>query len=159
MSGHTENSVLIKAPFDLVWDTTNDLAAWPRLFNEYEKVDILGRDGDTVQFRLTMRPDGEGRVWSWVSERVVDREARNVRARRIEVGVFKYMYLFWEYEDTADGVLMRWVQDFELKPGAFTDDATMTEHLDQSTQANQEHIKQVLEQAAAEQLAAQGSAR
>ncbi|GAB3435938.1 SRPBCC family protein [Flindersiella endophytica] len=156
MAGHTDNSVHINAPFDLVWETTNDLGSWPELFNEYASVDILRQDGDAVTFRLTMRPDAQGKVWSWVSERVVDREARNVRARRVEVGVFKYMYLFWEYEDTGDGVHMRWVQDFELKPGAFTDDASMTEHLDKSTQANQTHIKAVLERRAAE---LQGSAR
>jgi aromatase len=159
MAGHTDNSVLIKAPFDLVWELTNDLEAWLRLFNEYAAVDVLDRDGDTVRFRLTMHPDNQGRVWSWVSERVMDREARNVRARRIEVGVFKYMYLFWEYEDTGDGVRMRWVQDFEMKPRGFADDATMTEHLDKSTQANQEHIKQIVEKAAADRLTAQGFTR
>ncbi|MCO8306936.1 polyketide cyclase, partial [Streptomyces sp. RKCA-744] len=35
MAGHTDNEVMIKAPFDLVWDMTNDLENWPQLFSEY----------------------------------------------------------------------------------------------------------------------------
>lgn len=43
MAGHTENSITVDAPFDLVWEMTNDLENWPRLFSEYASVDILSR--------------------------------------------------------------------------------------------------------------------
>ena len=71
--GHVDNSVLIDADFDLVWDVTNDVEHWPELFTEYASAEILERDGDTVRFRLTMHPDENGTAWSWVSERTLDR--------------------------------------------------------------------------------------
>ena len=86
MAGHTENEIVIDAPMALVWDVTNDVEGWPGLFTEYARADILERDGNTVRFRLTMHPDEEGRVWSWVSERTTDQPTRTVRARRVETG-------------------------------------------------------------------------
>jgi aromatase len=148
MAGHTDNAVVIDAPLDLVWEMTNDVASWPDLFSEYAATEILRQDGAAVLFRLTMHPDPQGRVWSWVSERVTDPADRVVRARRIETGAFKYMNLFWEYEQLETGVRMRWVQDFELRAGAHTDDAGMTEHLNRTSRQQQERIRRLVEEAA-----------
>lgn len=35
MAGHTDNSITVDAPLDLVWDITNDIEKWPELFSEY----------------------------------------------------------------------------------------------------------------------------
>lgn len=148
MPGHTDNSVVIDAPMSLVWKVTNDLEMWPILFAEYASTEVIDGPEGVVRFRLTMHPDAQGRTWSWVSERELDEIGRTVRARRVETGVFKYMNLFWEYLQTPDGVRMRWVQDFELKPDAHIDNIGMAEHLDKTTQANQNHIKQFIEKAA-----------
>ena len=43
MTARTENSVVIKAPLDLFWSRTNDVASWPELFTEYAKAEILAR--------------------------------------------------------------------------------------------------------------------
>jgi aromatase len=145
VAGHTDNSIDINAPLELVWELTNDLSLWPELFTEYASAEVLGHDGDAVRFRLTMHPDQQGRVWSWVSERELDPVGRTVRARRIETGIFKYMSLFWEYRETPDGVRLRWVQDFELRPGMHTDDRGMTAHLNTTTRAQQAHIKEWIE--------------
>ena len=150
MAGQTDNAIVIKAPFDLVWDMTNDIESWPVLFSEYADAEVIGRTGDAVTFRLTMYPDPQGRVWSWVSERVPSRAEKVVRARRIETGVFKYMNLFWEYTEVDGGVRLRWVQDFELRAGAHTDDAGMTEHLDRTTRHQQARIREAVEKAAAD---------
>ena len=95
--GHTENSIVIAAPLPLVWELTNDVANWTDLFTEYAAVEILHRDGHTVRFRLTMHPDENGAVWSWVSERTADPEGRQVRAHRVETGPFEYMSIHWRY--------------------------------------------------------------
>jgi len=58
VSGHSDNSIVINAPMDLVWDMTNDIESWPELFSEYAAAEVLTRQGNTVTFRLTMRPDG-----------------------------------------------------------------------------------------------------
>lgn len=150
MAARTDNSVLIEAPMQLVWDMTNDVADWPQLFSEYASAEILSRVGDTIRFRLTMHPDEQGRVWSWVSERTVDPATRSVRAHRIETGPFRYMNLRWTYSQTGSGIQMRWVQDFEMKPDAHTDDAGMTDYLNRNTKIQMTRIKEIIERAASE---------
>ena len=129
MAAHTENETIIQAPFDLVWRVTNDIANWPELFSEYASADILHRDGDYVRFRLTMHPDGQGRVWSWVSERIADPRVRTAIAHRVDKGPFEYMFIRWTYEETPAGVRMHWTQDFAMAPTAPVDDATMAANI------------------------------
>ncbi|GAA3083809.1 SRPBCC family protein [Streptosporangium carneum] len=149
MAGHTDNAIVIKAPMELVWDMTNDVASWPQLFSEYAAAEILDRGDDTVTFRLTMHPDEEGRVWSWVSQRTADPVKREVRAHRIETGPFEYMNIHWEYRQVEDGVRMRWVQDFHMKPQAPADDDGMTAYLNHNTAIQMNRIKLLVEEAAA----------
>jgi aromatase len=125
-AGHTDNSILIDADIDFVWQMTNDLQRWPDLFSEYASVEILDHTDDTFTFRLTMHPDENGKVWSWVSERTLDPAAHRVRAHRVETGPFEFMNIEWTYSSVADGTLMRWVQDFRMRPQAPVDTAGMT---------------------------------
>ncbi|HET9142519.1 SRPBCC family protein [Actinophytocola sp.] len=153
MSGHTDNSIVINAPMDLVWDITNDVESWTSLFSEYSVAEIIERRGPSVRFRLALHPDENGKVWSWVSERTPDPQSRTVRSARVETGVFKYMSLFWEYTQEDDGVRMRWVQDFEMKPIAPVTDEQMTARLNHNTAIQLELIKGKVEAAAARKLA------
>ncbi|MGW0520101.1 SRPBCC family protein [Crossiella sp. NPDC003009] len=150
MAGHTDHEVLIAAPLQLVWDMTNDVESWPSLFSEYASVEVLERRGDTVRFRLTKHPDENGRVWTWVSERTPDPSMWTVHAHRVETGPYEYMRIRWTYRRAPDGgTLMRWVQDFKLRPDAPVDDATMTERISQGTKVQQQRIRQLVERAAA----------
>ncbi|ONI77888.1 polyketide cyclase [Actinosynnema sp. ALI-1.44] len=146
MAEHTDNEIVIAAPMDLVWRMTNDIESWPTLFSEYSDATILehGDDGTTL-FRLTLHPDADGTVWSWVSARKPDERTRTVRSQRVETGPFKYMWIFWEYLQTDAGVRMRWVQDFEMKPGLPVDDAAMRERLDRNTPVQQRLIRDKIE--------------
>ncbi|QNP65885.1 SRPBCC family protein [Streptomyces genisteinicus] len=148
MSGHTENDILIDAPLDLVWDVTNDVDHWPQLFTEYASVEVLERDGDRTVFRLTMYPDDNGKVWSWVSEREADRASLSVRAKRVETGPFQYMNIRWTYEETPQGVRMHWTQDFAMKPDAPVDDEWMTENINRNSRVQMGLIKDRIEQRA-----------
>lgn len=147
MAGHTENSIVIDAPMELVWDMTNDIESWPRLFSEYAEATILDRREGSIRIRLALHPDNDGRVWSWVSERTPDPATRTVRSHRVETGNFKYMWLFWEYLQEANGVRLRWVQDFEMKPGLPLNDVAMTERLNRNSRAQLELIKKKVEAA------------
>lgn len=153
MSGHTDNSIVIDAPMDLVWDMTNDVESWTSLFSEYSVAEIIERRGESVRFRLALHPDENGKVWDWVSERTPDPVSRTVRSARVETGVFKYMSLFWEYTQEANGVRMRWVQDFEMKPIAPINDELMTQRLNTNTAVQMKLIKEKVEAAAAQKLA------
>ena len=149
MAGHTDNEIFIKAPMQLVWDMTNDIESWPELFSEYSEAKILSDRDGTILFRLALHPDENGKVWSWVSARRPDEATRTVRSQRVETGPFKYMWIFWEYLEEDGGVRMRWVQDFEMKPEAPVDDATMQARLNRNTPVQMALIKQKVEAAAA----------
>ncbi|MFE4253625.1 SRPBCC family protein [Streptomyces sp. NPDC056910] len=148
MSGHTENSISIEAPLDLVWDITNDIENWPQLFSEYASLEVLSREGDTTTFRLTMHPDDNGKVWSWVSERTMDRAKRTVRARRVETGPFAHMDIRWDYTETPEGTRMDWVQDFAMKPEAPVDDAWMTDNINRNSVTQMGLIRDQIERVA-----------
>ncbi len=129
---------------------TNDIENWPRLFTEYASLEVLSREGDTTTFRLTMHPDDNGKVWSWVSERTVDRAARTVRARRVETGPFAHMNILWQYTELPGGTQMRWTQDFAMKPDAPVDDAWMTDNINRNSRTQMALIRDRIEQAARE---------
>ncbi|MDQ2583738.1 SRPBCC family protein [Saccharothrix yanglingensis] len=148
MAGHTENEVVVDAPMDVVWERTNDVERWPELFSEYASAEVLERDGNRVLFRLTMHPDPDGKVWSWVSERVADPVTRTVTARRVETGPFEHMDIRWTYEQVDGGVRMRWVQDFAMKPGAPLDDDAMARRIDENTPVQMALIKRKVEEVA-----------
>jgi ribosome-associated toxin RatA of RatAB toxin-antitoxin module len=148
MTRRTDNAVVIDAPLDLVWELTNDVESWPRLFSEYASAEILERRGDTVRFRLALHPDEQGRVWSWVSERTPDPVTRTVRAHRVETGVFEFMDIHWSFEEVDGGVRMRWVQEFRMKPDAPLDDDGMAERLNRNTVGQMALIKTRVEAAA-----------
>jgi aromatase len=149
-----DNSVVIDAPLDLVWDMTNDVESWPELFSEYESAEILERDEETIRFRLTLRPDEKGQVFSWVSERTPDPATHTVRAHRIETGPFNYMNLYWDYQVVDAGVLMHWVQDFEVRPGLPFGDEAMADRLNTNTRREMGIIKEKVERSWRQRVAA-----
>ncbi|MFJ9774905.1 SRPBCC family protein [Kitasatospora sp. NPDC101157] len=151
MPGHTDNEIIINAPLDLVWEMTNDLENWPELFSEYASVEVLERNGDRVRFRLTMHPDENGKVWSWVSERTTDRSSLAVTARRVEPGPFEFMEIRWEYAEVPAGTRMRWIQDFAMKPTAPVNDDGMTDHINRNSRIQMQLIREKVEKRAAEQ--------
>lgn len=146
--GHVDNAVLINAGIDLVWEATNDVERWPELFTEYASAEILERSGDTVRFRLAMHPDENGKVWSWVSERTLDRAAHRVVARRVEPGPFEFMNIEWTYEPVGHGTRMRWVQDFRMRPDAPIDTAAMTDRINANTAIQMDVIRKKVERLA-----------
>lgn len=146
MAGNTENTILIGAPINLVWSMTNDVESWPELFTEYASVEIIARENNTVRFRLTMHPDENGRVWSWVSERTADPRTRTVNAHRVETGPFEYMHIHWTYAEEAGGTRMTWRQDFAMRPDAPVNDEQMTAHLNGATPGQMRAIRERIEQ-------------
>jgi aromatase len=152
MAGHTDNSVVINAPLDFVWERMNDIESWPSLFSEYASAEILEwKDDHTFTFRLTTHPDPDynGQVWSWVSERSVNKESHTTKSHRIETGPFEYMNIDWYFEPADGGTRMRWVQDFHMKPTAPNDDKGAEDYLNKNTKVQMGVIKERLEAEAA----------
>lgn len=111
--GHTRNSIIINAPYSLVFDVSNTIERWTELFGkEYAKADVLERRGNEITFRLT---DEDGK--SWVSKRWLHKDQWfAVASRHDPMFPFEYMKIVWFYVQKPDGVEMIWIQDFKMDP-------------------------------------------
>ena len=81
--GMTKNEIFIKEKYSRVFDITNSIQLWTKLFSEYEKAEIITQSNNYIKFKLTQYPDEYGKVYSWVSERFLDKENYIIHARRI----------------------------------------------------------------------------
>ena len=71
--GHTCNSITITAPYEKVFDISNDIPRWTELFgSEYKEAKVVKREGNRIVFQLT---DDESR--SWQSFRLLFKERVN----------------------------------------------------------------------------------
>ena len=145
--GHTVNSIIINAPYELIFDISNRIERWTELFgDEYVKAEVLERKGNEITFRLT---DDENK--SWVSKRWLFKELKFAYAQRWEpMFPFQYMKIVWFYHDTGEGVKMTWIQDFEMDPKFTKFTAEQIEgFINEHSQHNLKIFKKVIEQEAA----------
>ncbi|MGV4924101.1 SRPBCC family protein [Streptomyces sp. BHT-5-2] len=147
MAAHTDNEIVIDAPFTTVWSIANDVTNWPDLFDgAYASAEILQGDERRLTFRLTTEPEDDGKQYSWVSERVMDRDEGTVSARRIENGPFLYMHIFQSFETLPGGsTKVRWVQDFEVLPEVPYDDAWFANRINKNCQRELVRHKEYIE--------------
>lgn len=145
--GHTRNSIVIDAPYDLVFEISNRIERWTELFGkEYVSADVLERKGNEITFRLT---DDEGK--SWVSKRWLYKDLKFAYASRHEpMFPFRYMKIIWLYNETPNGVEMVWMQDFAMdeKFTKFTEQQ-IEGFINEHSQHNMKIFKTVIEAEAA----------
>jgi len=142
---HTANSVLINAPYDVVFDISNDIERWTELFGgEYKEAKILKREDNKLTFRLT---DDEGR--SWQSFRLLFKDYNFAYAQKLPPEFpFKYMKIVWLYTPTADGTLMTWIQDFDMDDKAKFTNEQVEGMINKHSQENLQIFKKIIEQEA-----------
>ena len=147
--GHTCNSIVINAPYDLVFDISNHIERWTELFgDEYVKAEILNREGNKITFRLT---DDEGK--SWISFRLLLKDNYFAYAQRQDpLFPFRYMKIIWLYTPIEEGIKMTWIQDFEMDSKAKFNDAKVEGFINKHSHDNMRIFKEVMEKEA-EQLA------
>jgi len=138
---HTKNTIFINAPYDMVFDITNDIERWPELFDEYTEGKILACEGNRITFQLTNK---EGK--SWRSSRLLDKPGHKCTAKREEpMFPFKHMDLFWTYVEKDGGVEMTWEQDFEMDEKAAVDNDTAVMRINEHSRKNMAGIKEIIE--------------
>ena len=140
--GHTSNSILIDAPYDKVFDISNDIERWTELFGgEYKEAKILKREGNKITFRLT---DDEDR--SWQSFRLLFKEYYFAYAQKLPPEFpFKYMKIIWLYTSTPEGILMTWIQDFQMDEKAKFNDSQVEEMINKHSRENLNIFKRIIE--------------
>ncbi|MFA4990036.1 MAG: SRPBCC family protein [Candidatus Omnitrophota bacterium] len=144
--GHTCNSIIINAPYDLVFDISNDIPRWTELFgSEYKKAEIVKKEGQRITFRLT---DDEDK--SWISWRLLCKDNYFTYAEREEPKFpFKYMKIVWLYTPRPQGVELTWIQHFAMDEKAKFNDEQVAGFINKHSQDNLLIFKKVIEKAAA----------
>jgi aromatase len=144
--GHTVNSIIIKAPYGLVFDISNDIERWTELFGgEYKEAKVVKREGNRLTFRLT---DDEGR--SWQSSRLLFKDDYFAYAQRVDpLFPFKYMKIIWLYTPTPEGVMLTWIQDFNMDAKAKFSDEQVEGFINKHSKDNLKIFKETIEKEAA----------
>ena len=141
--GHTRNSIVINAPYSLVFDISNKIERWTELFGkEYASADVLERSGNEITFRLT---DEDKK--SWVSKRWLFKDQKFAYASRFEpMFPFRYMKIIWLYNETPEGTEMIWMQDFAMDEKFTKFTAEQIEgFINEHSQHNMKIFKKVIE--------------
>ncbi len=170
--GHTCNSIIINAPYDLTFDISNDIPRWTELFGtEYKKAEVVKKESNKITFRLT---DDEDK--SWQSWRLLFKEKYFTYSEREEPKFpFKYMKIIWLYTPKPEGmalakggqttsfcpvalaiapptagwpVEMTWIQHFEMDDKAKFNDEQVEGFINKHSQENLKIFKELIEKEA-----------
>jgi len=101
MSVRTENSILIKAPLETIFETTSNLLLWPKVLPHYRWIRILKADDDGLIVNMAAR-----RGWlpiQWTSRFQVDPNARELHFEHLKAFT-RGMRVLWTYTTTPEGV-------------------------------------------------------
>ncbi|MDD5691948.1 MAG: SRPBCC family protein [Candidatus Omnitrophica bacterium] len=145
--GHTCNSIIINAPYEKVFDISNDITRWTELFgSEYKKAEVVKKEDNKITFRLTDEDDK-----SWQSWRLLFKEKYFAYAEREEPKFpFVYMKIIWLYTPVASGVEMSWIQHFQMDPKAKFNDSQVEGFINEGSQHNLKIFKDIIENEAGE---------
>jgi len=143
--GHTCNSIIINAPYDLVFQISNDIPRWTELFgSEYKKAEVVKLEANKITFHLT---DDEDK--SWVSWRLLFKENYFAYAERQEPKFpFKFMKIVWLYTPKPDGIELTWIQHFEMDEKAKFNDEQVEGFINKHSKDNLKIFKEVIEKVA-----------
>jgi aromatase len=136
---------VIKAPYDLVFDISNDIPRWTELFgSEYKKAEVVSREGNKITFRLTDEEDK-----SWQSWRFLFKENYCTYAERQDPKFpFEYMKIIWLYTPMSEGVELSWIQHFRMDSKAKFSDEQVEGLINEGSQHNLKIFKQIIEKEA-----------
>ena len=140
--GHTCNSIVINAPYDLVFNISNNIPRWTELFgSEYKKAEIISKESDKITFRLT---DDEDK--SWESWRLLYKDKFFTYSERQDPKFpFKYMKIIWLYTQKPEGVELTWIQHFEMDDKAKFNDEQVEGFINKHSKDNLLIFKNVIE--------------
>lgn len=143
--GHTANSIIINAPYEKIFDISNDITRWTELFGgEYKKSEVVKKEGNKITFRLT---DDEAR--SWQSWRLLFKENYLAYAEREEPKFpFKFMKIIWLYTPRPNGIELVWIQHFEMDEKAKFNDEQVEGFINKHSKDNLKIFKDVIEKEA-----------
>ncbi|MCF7916245.1 MAG: SRPBCC family protein [Candidatus Omnitrophica bacterium] len=141
---HTVNSIVINAPYEKVFDISNDISRWKELFDEYTNSEVLEKRENKIIFQLTHQNGN-----SWKSYRLLFKDNQFAYAEKLDPKFpFEYMKIIWLYREADQGVEMTWIQDFTMDKKAKFGDQKVEEIINQHSRKNLKNFKEVIEKEA-----------
>ncbi len=101
MSVRTENSILIKAPLEKIFETTSNLLLWPKVLPHYRWIRILQAGDDGLVVKMGARR-GSLPI-QWTSRFQVDPNAHELHFEHLKAFT-RGMRVLWTYTPTSEGV-------------------------------------------------------
>jgi ribosome-associated toxin RatA of RatAB toxin-antitoxin module len=101
MSVRTENSILIKAPLEKIFETTSNLLLWPKVLPHYRWIRVLKTGDNGLIVEMAAR-----RGWlpiQWTSRFQVDPTAHELHFEHLKAFT-RGMRVLWTYTPTPEGV-------------------------------------------------------
>jgi len=143
--GHTCNSIIVNAPYDLIFDISNTIPRWTELFGgEYKEAIVVKKENNKITFKLT---DKEGR--SLQSFRLLFKENYLAYAEREEPKFpFEFMKIIWLYTPKPEGIELTWIQHFKMDSKAAFTDEQVEGFINQHSKENLKIFKAVIEKEA-----------
>jgi ribosome-associated toxin RatA of RatAB toxin-antitoxin module len=99
-----ENSIVIHAPLEKIFQTTSNLELWPKLLPHYRWIRVVKRDGNSLVVNMAAR-----RGWlpiQWTSRFEVVSAPPELRFHHLKAFT-KGMNVKWTFAQTDDGVRVR----------------------------------------------------
>jgi ribosome-associated toxin RatA of RatAB toxin-antitoxin module len=109
---HTGNSILIRAPRALIFETAADLSQWPAILPHYRYIHYYERSPACNVVKMAAVRSGI--PISWVSEQIIDRDRFEVRFRHLKAFT-KGMEVVWTFQETAEGVRVEILHDLRFR--------------------------------------------
>jgi ribosome-associated toxin RatA of RatAB toxin-antitoxin module len=109
---HTANTIIIRAPKNLIFETASNLELWPKILPHYRYIRYLERGPD--RNLVVMAAVRAGIPISWTSEQIIDRRKMEIHFHHLKAWT-KGMHVVWSFRQTPVGVLVEIVHDLRFR--------------------------------------------
>src|SRR2546423_1025291 len=109
---HTANSIIIRAPKSVIFETAANLELWPKILPHSGYTRYLERWADRILVLMAARR--WGLPISWTSEQIIDRDRCEVRFHHLKAWT-KGMDVVWSFKETPAGILVEIVHELHFR--------------------------------------------
>ena len=95
-----ENTIFIRAPLELIFNTTADIESWPKILPHYRCIKVMDRDQDSMTVSVAVQ---HGRFpIKWISRFESDPEIHELRFQHLKAFA-KGMKVRWTFKPAENG--------------------------------------------------------
>ncbi|MFC7440320.1 SRPBCC family protein [Laceyella putida] len=146
MPGKTHHSIEIHAPIDYVFDLMNDIEKWPSLFTQFEKVEVLSKGDDRIEFVLQTSPDEEGNGHAWTILCHIDEDHYQVFFSKKDPYPLSYIKIKSTYDPMNDYLtVMTWKKEFDVDPKSNVNVEQVEEYINKMSEIQIVIVKEQIE--------------